>query len=214
MLSQNARVFLTTLFEYTQRKERMRTTFLAEKLGTSKAAITEISRSLRDEGYIIYEPYKAYEFTSAGRKIAETLFYRIGIIEKYFFTQFKLLPFRAKNEAIKAEPGLTDFIIEKMKTLTPAPEISLFGHPLTDSIPYQTSLLSKCSPDMVVRPIAIKPVAENYQSSLWTELASLMGKNIRINEIDKDLEAIQFIVDNESRHINLKLAANIIVAVS
>ncbi|ALO16870.1 metal-dependent transcriptional regulator [Salinivirga cyanobacteriivorans] len=211
MLSHNARIFLTTLYEHTRRGDRLRTTFLAEKLKISKAAITEISRTLRDEGFIVYEPYKPYELTISGEKVAQKLFYRVAIIEKFYFTQFKILPYRAKSEAINSEPALSEFIIEQMKNLTPAPEISLFGHPIVDPLPFKTLLLSNCETDMIVQPIAIKPVAENYQSNLWVELASLIGKKIRINEVDKAIEAIQIIVNNESRHISLKLADKIIV---
>lgn len=213
MLSQNARIFLTSLFEHKQRKERLRTTFLAEKLEITKAAITDISRTLRDEGYINYEPYQPYELTETGEKLAQQLFYRICIIEKYFFCQFKLLPYRAKIEAINAEPGLSDLIIKKMETQTPAPEISLFGHPLREALSYPTALLNQCEPEMVVKPIAIKPVAEQYQSSLWEELATLLGKYILINHFDREVEAIQFIINNEQRHISLKLANKVIVAV-
>ena len=102
MLSHNARIFLTTLYEHEKRGDRLRTTFLAEKLKISKAAITDISRTLRDEGYIFYEAYKPYKLTVSGKKFAQALFYRIAIIEKFYFTQFKILPYRAKSEIGRA----------------------------------------------------------------------------------------------------------------
>src|SRR6056297_2951195 len=112
MLSLNARLFLTSLYDHSLRGERLRTTYMAQKLNISKAGVTEISRALKSEGYINYEPYQAYKLTPQGYIYTQKLFERICIIEKFYFVQFKLNPYRASTEAVKSEPGLSDHIVE------------------------------------------------------------------------------------------------------
>ncbi|PLX22893.1 MAG: hypothetical protein C0599_05260 [Salinivirgaceae bacterium] len=212
MLSLNARLFLTTLYEYSQKNERLRTTYMAEKLGVSKAAITEISRSLKDEGYINYEPYQPYELTSQGQKYAHKIFERFSILEKYYFVNFLLNPFRARTEAIQSEPCISDHIISKMEDSIPAPEISLFGHPLKTPLPYTVKPLIKCNSGLIVRPVAIIAQIEDYNQNFWQEVARFMGKPMLINNIEDEIEAIEVIIENEPRNISFKLSQKILVA--
>jgi Mn-dependent DtxR family transcriptional regulator len=211
MLSLNARLFLTTLYEYSQKNERLRTTYMAQKLNVSKAAITEISRSLKDDGFIEYEPYQPYELTSQGQKFAIKIFSRFCILEKYYFANFLLNPFRARTEAIQSEPCISDHIIEQMEKQIPAPEISLFGHPLKP-LPYDVTALSKCKSGLIVRPVAIMAQVEDYNQNFWKEIAYFLGKPMLINNIEEEIEAIEVVIENEPRNISFKLSQKILVA--
>jgi Mn-dependent DtxR family transcriptional regulator len=212
MLSLNARLFLTTLYEHSLRNERLRTTFLAEKLNITKAAITEISRSLKDEGFIEYEPYKPYKLTSQGENYAIKTYARFCTLEKYYFVQFKLNPFRARSEAIQSEPCISEHIIELMQKEVPAPEISLFGHPLKIPLPYDVISLKKCKPGLIVRPVAIAAQTIDYNQNFWQEIATFIGKPMLINNIEEEIEAIEVVLENEPRNISFKLSEKILVA--
>lgn len=212
MLSPNARLFLITLFEYHSKGERLRTTYLAEKLNISKPAVTEISRVLSAEGYINYQPYQPYRLTEAGEKLAAALFERIGTIEKYYFIHFNLTPFRARTEALKSEPCISDTITRAMQKSIPAPEIGLFGQILSAPLPFQLKTLLHCSPESVVQPVAIK-AQTSYNQQFWLEIAAMMGKSVLIHSFENEIEAIQIIFDNEPRHVSFKLAEKILVAI-
>lgn len=212
MLSLNARLFLTTLYEYSLKNERLRTTYLADKLNVTKAAITDISRSLKDEGFIEYEPYQPYKLTPQGEKYAIKTYTRFCTLEKYYFIKFKLNPFRARSEAIQSEPCMSDQIIELMQDKIPAPEISLFGHPLETPLPYAIKSLRKCKAGLIVRPVAIAAQTVDYNQNFWQEIATFIGKPMLINNIEEEIEAIEVILDNEPRNISFKLSEKIIVA--
>lgn len=212
MLSLNARLFLTSLYDYSLRNERLHTTYIANKLNISKAGVTEISRALKKEGYINYEPYQPYELTHQGMLYTRKLFERICIIEKFYFVQFSLNPYRASTEAVKSEPGLSDDIVNAMKGQIPAPEISLFGHLLTQSISYKIKLLKNCDSGLIVRPIALNAKIEEYHQKFWEAVANLMGKPVLINSIEPEIEAMQIVVENQPQHISFKLAEKIFVA--
>ncbi len=212
MLSLNARLFLTALYDHTLREERLRTTYMAQKLNISKAGVTEISRALKNEGYINYEPYQPYELTQQGLIYTRKLFERICIIEKFYFVQFKLNPYRASTEAVKSEPGISDIIVAAMHEQIPAPEISLFGHLLKESVSYKIKLLKSCTSGLIVRPIALNAKIKEYHQQFWQVIAGLMGKPLLINSIEPEIEAMQIIVENQPQHISFKLAEKIYVA--
>lgn len=212
LLSLNSRIFLINLLECDLKNQRLRTTTLAQTLNVSKAAITEISKSLHTDGYIQYEPYKPYVITDQGKTLARKLQKRIYTIEKFFFIQFKLNPYTARHEAFIAESGLSDQIVNAMNKQLPAPEISLFGQKLVDSIPYKISKLLKCEEGLIVMPIAISPQPESYNATFWEEIAFIMGKPLFINTIDYEIEAIQVIINNDPRHIGFKVADKILVS--
>jgi Mn-dependent DtxR family transcriptional regulator len=185
---------------------------MAQKLGVSKAAITEISRSLKSEGFIEYEPYQPYKLTQQGNNYALKTYNRFSILEKYYFVKFKLNPFRARNEAIQSEPCISDDLIALMQKEIPAPEISLFGHPLKETLPYALKTLRKCKAGLIIRPVAIMAQVEDYNQNFWQEIATFLGRPMLINNIEDEIEAIEVILDNEPRNISFKLSEKILVA--
>lgn len=213
MHSLNARIFLTTLFDYSLKNERLRTTYLSEKLNVSKAAITEISRTLRDEGYIYYEPYQPYALTKQGWKYAQNLYKRVCILEKYFFINFKLNPFIARNEAIQAEFSISSSIIDAMKQQIPNPDISLFGQLLSADFPHKILPLNRCREGSTAKLVALKVTDMEYNQQFWQEMAFLMGTTFWIHNYMRDIEAIQIFVHNEPRHISFAVADKMLVII-
>lgn len=211
-LSLNSRIFLLTLMEYELRNERLRTTQIAQILSVSKAAITEITRALSSEGFIHYEPYQPYSLTPQGKILTEKLLRRTATIEKFFFIQFKTNPYTARHEAIKAEPGISDHIIEAMRLQIPFPDISLFGQPISSQVQYHLKSLLKCDEGLIVVPVAIASQPDTYGQSFWEEIANFMGKPIFINSVDNEIEAIQVLMNNAPRHIGFKVADKILVS--
>lgn len=211
-LSVNSRIFLLTLREHEQRNERLRTTSVAMLLGVSKAAITEITKALSSDGFINYKPYHPYSLTPQGKLLAQKLQNRTATIEKYFFTQFKLNPYTARHEAIRAESGLSEQIINAMREHIPFPNIGLFGQNLSNQHGYELKPLLKCNEGLIVIPAAITHQPDTYGQPFWEEIANFMGKPLYINAIDYEIEAIQVLINNTPRHIGFKVADKILVS--
>ncbi|MDA3867058.1 MAG: metal-dependent transcriptional regulator [Salinivirgaceae bacterium] len=213
-LSLNARIFLTTLHRYELKNERLRTTHLAQLLEVSKAAITEISRSLSANNYIEYEPYQPYAITPQGKKMAARIYERVSIIEKYYFIHFKIDPYTARKEAYTSEPSISDLIIDGMKRNIPTPEIGLFGDVVKPPLDFTPTTLLKCEENTTVEPIAIYTSSQSYEGLFWAEIAHFMGKKLFIANIDREVRAIQIIVENEPRHIGFNVAGNLLVKIA
>lgn len=206
-----SRIFLSMLYEHEKKGIRLRTTYAAKKLGISKPAITDMSRLLKSEGYINYEPYKPYELTSSGKLLAKEINTKLLVLEKYIFTHFHITPYRSKIEAMHIEPAISDYLFEQIKIKTPVNHISLFGDIVGDNIDTHTKPLSRCDEGTSATAVAISAIETDINDSFWIEISNYIGKNIIIVKKSNTTESMNVFIKHANKNIPNKIAEKILV---
>lgn len=67
-----------------QHSEPVATGAIAEKIGRSKAATTEMIQRLESKGWITYEPYQGASLTPDGRAQGKELYETYGVLSQFF----------------------------------------------------------------------------------------------------------------------------------
>lgn len=63
---------------------------IARESGVTRSTVAMTLRTLRDAGYVTYEPYGPIKLTEAGRRVGKTVVERRVILKEFFFNVLKL----------------------------------------------------------------------------------------------------------------------------
>lgn len=124
---------------------------IAERLGISGAAVTDMARKLAAEGAISYQKYKPINLTRAGRREALRIIRKHRIWETFLYNVLEI-PYEALHgEAEMLEHTTSDLLLEKMDRYLGHPQFDPHGDPIpgkNGKLPSTESLkpLQECPP--------------------------------------------------------------------
>jgi DtxR family Mn-dependent transcriptional regulator len=126
--------FLKTIFTLKEDEgEKTSTSNLAERLGISGPAVTDMAKKLSVKGLVEYKPYKEIEITSEGRDIAVKVIRRHRIWEMFLHKVLELDLNEVHDEAELLEHQTSDKLLDKMDQFLGYPEVDPHGDPIPTS---------------------------------------------------------------------------------
>lgn len=111
-------------------QEKVSGKLLAERLGVSNAAITDMARKLNEKKLITYQKYKALELTDAGRDIALKVVRRHRLWELFLHQVLDLDLQQVHREAEQLEHQSSDALITAIDQYLDHPQFDPHGDPI------------------------------------------------------------------------------------
>jgi DtxR family Mn-dependent transcriptional regulator len=96
---------------------------LAESLGFSKAAVSNMLKKMNDEGLVKMKPYSSFSLTAKGLREAEKLTYKHRVIEVFLVDRLKIKKEKVHQEAHQLEHALSDEVIRKLDNFLGNPKV-------------------------------------------------------------------------------------------
>ncbi len=110
--------YLETIYVLEKEHGVARVRDIAKLRSVKMPTVTEVLKRLSQKGYIHYEPYGFVKVTDKGKKYAENLLAKHGILTK-FMREILLLPEDvAEKEGCLMEHHLSDETVKRIKVLT------------------------------------------------------------------------------------------------
>ncbi len=207
--------YLSAIYKYRNESGNIKPNIIAEKLGISNAAVTDMLRRLSREKYVNYEKYKSVTLTEKGRAYARNMVRRHRIWE-VFLNQVVGMPWdKVHDEAHKLEHSASDELIDRMEEMLEFPEYDPHGDPipskegkvpkLRKNIPL--SLLKEGEKGKVIRVNDFDESFLVYISEIGINLNELIGMKA-VRNFDKSM-LIE--VSGKDCNISRKIADNVFV---
>ena len=105
---------------------------IADRLGVSPAAITDMVRKLESEGYVTSAPYKGVFLTEKGRKVGANMIRHHRLWEAFLHDELGLSWDQVHNEAERLEHACSDALIDKIEEKLGFPAFDPHGNPIPD----------------------------------------------------------------------------------
>ena len=108
------------------------TTALAESLERSAASVTNMVKSLADQGLVSHEPYRGVRLTTDGQRAALRIIRRHRVIETYLIERLGYTWDGVHAEAERLEHAASDDVVDRMARALGDPELDPHGAPIPD----------------------------------------------------------------------------------
>lgn len=206
--------YLKNIYSIKQAAGKVTTTLLAEKLGISPAAVSDMISKLSRTGYIINQPYKGFELTAKGESIAINLIRKHRLWEVFLLKYLKYPWDKVHTEAENLEHASSDELIEKLEDFLGFPKCDPHGYPIPDKNGKINEDISYPLSEAETGGIVVIKRVSDESSEL---LAYLTQIGIKLNDKIKVIEKMSFDnsvhIQNKSDKIFLseKLAKSIFV---
>ena len=105
-------------------------TTLSERLGVTKAAVSDMAKKLAELNYINYKPYKGISLSSKGKKIAMQIIRRHRLWELFLINVLDLSWSEVHDEAEKLEHCTSDILVNKIDDFLGNPKFDPHGDPI------------------------------------------------------------------------------------
>lgn len=106
------------------------TNALAETLERSAASVTNMVKSLADQGLVEHEPYRGVRLTAGGRRAALRIIRRHRVIETYLIERLGYTWDGVHAEAERLEHAASDDLVDRMARALGDPEVDPHGAPI------------------------------------------------------------------------------------
>lgn len=108
MSSESVEEYLEAIHSFNEKGEPAKTSEIAEKLGITPPSVTQMIKTLSEEGLIEYTPYKGAILTGKGMALAQKVVRKHRLIERFLHDFLRLPKSKVHGEACKLEHSLSD----------------------------------------------------------------------------------------------------------
>jgi DtxR family transcriptional regulator, Mn-dependent transcriptional regulator len=115
-LSASLEDYMEAIHHIVEEKLVARSKDIANRLGVSRASVTEALRALSQKELINYAPYEAITMTEKGRKAAEDVIFRHNALKRFFVEVLSIDNATAEEGACRIEHAAPAEIISRMIT--------------------------------------------------------------------------------------------------
>ena len=122
--------YLAIIYKLLSEGEQPSTTSIAEKLGVSKASVTDMFKKLAKASLIVHEPYKIVKLTKAGEKIALEVIRHHRLVELYLQEAMGVSWDKVHDEADKWEHILSEDLEDRIVEMLGNPTHDPHGAPI------------------------------------------------------------------------------------
>lgn len=106
------------------------TSALAQHLDRSPASVTNMVKSLAEQGLVEHEPYRGVRLSEEGEREALRIIRRHRVIEAYLIERLGYSWDRVHAEAERLEHAASDELVERMASVLGDPEMDPHGSPI------------------------------------------------------------------------------------
>ena len=131
-MKQSLEDYLKNIYSIQTGSGKVTTSILADKLNISPAAVSDMISKLSKSGYLKNIPYKGFELTGKGEKIALNLIRKHRIWEVFLVEQLNYPWEKVHNEAENLEHASSDDLISRLEKFLEFPAHDPHGHPIPD----------------------------------------------------------------------------------
>ena len=207
--------YLRTIFRFCNEEGKIKTAQIAEKLGISNAAVTDMMKKLSREGYVKYERYKDIKLTKLGESFAKNIVRRHRIWELFLNRIVKLSWDKVHDEAENLEHSSSDELIDRMEEMLGFPEFDPHGDPIPDkngTLPEERKMipLSTAKAGETVEVIKVNDFDSNFLNYL-SGIGIALNKKINVKDILTFDNSMLISVDENEINISDVIATNIFV---
>lgn len=128
--SRAAEDYLKAIYKLQRSSSPVSTTALAETLGRSAASVTNMVKSLADQGLLEHEPYYGVRLTKVGQRSALQIIRRHRVIELYLIEQLGYTWEAVHAEAERLEHAASDELVDRMASALGDPAFDPHGAPI------------------------------------------------------------------------------------
>jgi len=207
--------YLRVIYKSLEDYETINPTMIAEQLGVSNAAVTDMLRKLTREKYVNYTPYKGIQLLEKGKAEAVKLVRRHRIWETFLYRVVGLPYHQIDEEAENLEHSSSDDLIDKLEEIMNYPEFDPHGHPIPSKngkIPKQKKVISLDKLEENNSGI-IQRVNDHSKELLkyLYESGLVVGNKITVLEKRSFDNSMVLKVENKQQTISEKISQNIFV---
>lgn len=101
--SESIENYLEVILDLEKTQRVARTKNIADRLGINRGSVTGALKNLSEKGLINYEPYSYITLTSEGKRIAEEITRRHGILKDFLLNILRINPTTADETACRME---------------------------------------------------------------------------------------------------------------
>lgn len=124
--------YLKHIYGIRQTSGKVSTSVLAEKLGVTQAAVSEMIGRLDKLGFVRNERYKGFDLTKKGEAIALNLVRKHRLWEVFLAEHLHYPWEQVHEEAEKLEHSSSDELIARLEEFLGNPKFDPHGHPIPD----------------------------------------------------------------------------------
>lgn len=114
--SESKEMYLETIYLLEKSQGCAHVVDIGRELGVSKASVTKATKHLREDGYIVKEPYGSITLTNIGMGLSEIIYKKHQMITQYLKHSLNVSDKDASENACKLEHVLTDELIDAIGT--------------------------------------------------------------------------------------------------
>jgi DtxR family Mn-dependent transcriptional regulator len=214
MINKNTEDYLKNIYYIKLAVGKVTTSLLAEKLGISAAAVSDMISKLSRSGYIRNTPYKGFDLTKIGQNIAINLIRKHRIWEVFLDKHLKYPWDKVHTEAEHLEHASSDELTSKLEDYMGFPKFDPHGYPIPDrNGKYIHNELKSLSEINVGKTITIKRVSDESSEVLLylTKMGLKLNDRIKIIEKINFDNSIQIVSKRNKIFLSEKLANSIFV---
>ncbi len=195
--------YVKTIYKLQTQTETVSTSALAERTGTTAAAVTKMLKHLAQLHLVSYTPYHGVRLTPMGEKIALEVIRHHRLLELYLAQAMGYSWDQVDAEAEKLEHVISEEFEARIDTLLGHPQTCPHGDPIPGPdgtlVEERLRTLSECQPGEVV---AIARVKDTDAAVLRALTARVMRLQTVISVLERDsIDGLLTVQVGDQRHV-------------
>jgi DtxR family Mn-dependent transcriptional regulator len=206
--------YLKAIYLLQEEGEAVSTTALAEALGRSAASVTNMVKSLADQGLLEHVLYHGVRLTSLGEATALRIIRRHRVIESYLIEKLRYSWDGVHEEAERLEHAASDTLIDAMARALGDPQIDPHGSPIPSSSGQIADRDLDSLADLPAGTSAVVREVPDHDAGRLRRLADIglvLGTRVQMLGVFGASSVLSIRVDDLDRKISRELASMVLV---